>query len=56
MTDRIKVFIDTAPLIYFFEGNSDYFITNDKELKKYTEIKILLIDEYKTIINNLSHT
>jgi len=48
--------IDAFQIAIALDTNSDYFITNDKELKKYTEIKILLIDEYKTIINNLSHT
>ena len=48
--------IDAFQIAIALDTNSDYFITNDKELKKYTEIKVLLIDEYKTIINNLSHT
>ena len=44
--------IDAFQIAIALDTNCDYFITNDKELKKYTEIKVLLIDEYKEIMKS----
>lgn len=38
--------IDALQLATAIEYNCDYFITNDKELKKYNSIKVLMLGEY----------
>ena len=37
---------DALQLATAIEYNCDYFITNDKELKKYNSIKVLMLGEY----------
>ena len=44
--------IDAFQIAIALDNNCNYFITNDKELKKYTEIKVLLIDECKNILKS----
>lgn len=77
MTEYKKAFIDTAPFIYYIEGNlgnlkyagnvktflmnsynngvhlvssaclsgCDVFLTNDEQLRQFTEIKCITVDE-----------
>lgn len=41
--------IDAFQLATALNNRCDYFITNDKELKKYDQIKVLLLDEFERI-------
>ena len=41
--------IDAFQLAIAIDADCDYFITNDKELKKYKDINVVMIDEYKSI-------
>jgi hypothetical protein len=58
MTDYSKVFVDTAPFIYFIEKDSNnpqyhekvksFFrkgYENDKQLRQFKEIKCITVDE-----------
>lgn len=55
MTDFKKVFVDTAPFIYFIEKNvnnphyydkvKNFFMTNDKQLRQFKEIECITVDE-----------
>lgn len=40
--------IDAFQLSIALNTKCDYFLTNDKELKKFKQIKVVLIDEFKT--------
>ena len=42
--------IDAFQLSMALNAKCDYFLTNDKELKKFKQIKVVLIDEYAKII------
>ncbi len=46
----LRVCIDTAPIIYFIEKNQRYgakkFITNDPDLKKVSDIDVLVLDDF----------
>ena len=39
--------IDAFQLSIAINNRCDYFITNDKELKKYDQINVILLDEFK---------
>lgn len=49
MTDYRKVFIDTAPFIYYLEQNPQYecdlFLTNDKQLRQEKKIRCVTLDD-----------
>lgn len=51
MTDFKKVFIDTAPIIYFLENSSIYmesakkFFTNDKQLRQEKELPCMTMED-----------
>ena len=39
--------IDAFQLAIALNNKCDYFITNDKELKRYDQIKVILVDEFE---------
>ncbi len=54
MTGFKKVFIDTAPIIYYMDAlqlatacimGCDLFLTNDKQLRQFKEIKCVTVGE-----------
>ena len=44
--------IDAFQLAIALNNKCEYFITNDKDLKKYDQIKVLLVDEFEKIISH----
>lgn len=51
MTEFKRVFVDTAPIIYYLENNALYveaimnFFTNDKQLRQEKELPCMAIDD-----------